>query len=902
MTSGGLVAFSAVLEPWAAIAAGAALLVLAVRRVLRGAGPPGASLDAPIPVSRERRLLAVLVVVALCLRLVGWDAALTPTWWFSEVSVLHVDKMLRDGSLWAVWNRQLASTRIDVAHQATAVLPLLAGLQALLGPRFGLSVVAGALVGALVVVLAWAFGREVRSQAFGLLFAALVAFSPLQLMWSRLSPMCTEAVAHVLAALLVGWLAGRRGSLPLALLTGVIAWTSLQQYYAARAALPVAVVGIVAGALRSWRGPRGVLLVCVAALAFGLAHRAVHGDAAVQGVWPTYRGYLGNKGERSLVDLVEQNAGPVVHEARTSIVRYLAQRRTGLDSDVRKPGIAEGGLASPAAGVLGLVGLVAVLRRFRRQWPWLVLAAIGLALPSLSAASARRMLLFDVAWCGLAAHGLLAAADGLGRRASYAARAGGVAATVVVLALWSTVAVFGLSAAMPADYAKHIPFGDAGFGDGVACRRCVEAARGWERDVANGAFVVLFDNDAFRENRTSPGGLPAYGKIAALAAGRPRAFVEGYGLMAAWDPEPPTPGMTFDRTASTFVDELESRMDAVAPRRIVWHFERPTAWERWLAGRLQAAGAVRETFATPLGPGDGIRLLMSVARRPQAMAVLRDAAGGLPPGATSCFTLDDAGASPSPGVVFLLGAPAVGDAQGPPRWIVASWQHHRYGAHELSTSTTPVGARVSGPEGAERVELLCEDGDTTVIDVPSLRRSDAPSNVPGRSFGLGCGAWAAGHWWLVESFTGRVVSLHPAVTAVPPGAWIGVAAGPSGQLVLASATQEILLFDPARPAVIARFPARVPPTVRVGVDECTPIAVGSGWIAVANLRTAVMAAYSFSGRALGAQRLDRLDAGRWPSTIGGAGRYLGVASEAGVRTFEVTLDPACAVDAAPSQP
>src|SRR5262249_10124264 len=156
-----------------------------------------------------------------------------------------IDKMLRDGTLWTVWKRQLATTKIDVAHEATTILPLMAGLEVLLGPRFGLSVLAGALIGTLLVVLAWAGGRQMRSEAFGLVLAALVAFSPMQLMWSRLSAMCTESVAHVLLAFLVGWLAGRRGSILLAVVAGLVAWTSFQQYYAARAAVPLAIVGIV---------------------------------------------------------------------------------------------------------------------------------------------------------------------------------------------------------------------------------------------------------------------------------------------------------------------------------------------------------------------------------------------------------------------------------------------------------------------------------------------------------------------------------------------------------------------------------------------------------------------------------------------------------------------------------
>jgi len=153
----------------------------------------------------------------------------------------------------------------------------------------------------------------------------------------------------------------------------------------------------------------------------------------------------------------------------------------------------------------------------------------------------------------------------------------------------------------------------------------------------------------------------------------------------------------------------------------------------------------------------------------------------------------------------------------------------------------------------------------------------------------------AGHWWAIEPMTGKLVSTHAAARTVPAGPWIGIAKGPAGELVLASAEQEILVWDPARRTAVARFPARVAPSVRDTVDECTPLAAGADWIGVANLRTSVLSAYDWSGRDLGTVRLGVvLPGNRGLSTIGGAGRYLGVASGTFVRTFEVSVDPACA--------
>jgi hypothetical protein len=902
MTSGMLLALWARVEPWIAIVLGAAVVIVGAD-VLFTERPERVrpSFDAPLAVRTERRLLMVLLGLAVLVRVVGWESAWTPAWWFSEVMILPVDKMLHDGTLWATWMRQLAATRINVAYEATTVLPLLAGLQTLLGPRFGLSVLAGALLGSIAVLLAWALGRQMRSPVFGLVFGAFVAFSPMQLMWSRLSAMCTESVVHALLALFVGYLAGRRGSFWLAIVTGVIAWTSVQQYYAARASLPLAVVGIVAGGQRSWRLGRSLALVLAAGLAFGTVHRAVHGDAFTQSLWslwPSYQGYVGNKGERSLVDLVEQNRDAVLNESRKTLDFFFLKRRTSWESDARLGGLENGGLCLAPVAVLGGLGFFAVLRRFRRQWPWLAVAVIGFAMPALSTTSARRMLLFDLAWCGFAAHGLLAVVDGLGRRFSYGAQVRIAIGIMITLALSATFAVFGLSAVMPGTYGKHIPFGDAGFGDGIACKRCLEAAQGWQRDIAAGAFVVLFDNDAYRENATSPGGLPSYGKIASLAAGLPGRFVEAYALMSNFDP---FLGRAFE-PSSTFTQELAARIERASPRRIIWHFERPTPWERTLANRLQTAGGEFETFDTPLSPYGGIRVTTPWEQRAAALALVDELTASVESQGGSCFELIERKASRFlEGPVFVL-ATADPGVEEPPEWLATSGNQHRLGPHSFATPTEPIGAHLVSPAGAsQRLELIDSSGKVNRTEVSSLQHEDVPSGLPppGTRYGMSCAAYVAGHWWAIEPMTGRVVSSHPAARAVPDEPWIGIAAGPSDELVLASAEQSILIFDPGGGEVIRSFPGRVPPTVREWGDECTPVVVGTDWIGIANLRTTLLSLYTLTGRDLGTQRLDRVvSPGMGISTIGGAGRYLAIPSTGSVRTFEVRMDPACTTTAA----
>jgi hypothetical protein len=407
---------------------------------------------------------------------------------------------------------------------------------------------------------------------------------------------------------------------------------------------------------------------------------------------------------------------------------------------------------------------------------------------------------------------------------------------------------------------------------------------------------VLFDNDSVLENRTSPGGLAAYGKIAALAAGAGDRFVEMYGLMANFDLEPPVVGRMFDAATRSFADELAARIEQTKPTRIVWHFERPTTWERWLAARLRDAGGTVETFATPLAPHDGIRVVTPGDRRDVALAIIADLAIGLgPTPVPACFRLQARETSVGSGPVFLLATDDPG-LTAPPEWLLGSWSEHRYGTFRFTTWSPVMGARLLAVPGAfRRAWLLGTHGDLTAVDLPSMHAQSVPAVFPGIQAGLNCGAWAGGQWWAIEPMSGRVMSTHPAAAGVPSGSWIGIAGGRPGELVLASAEQEVLIYDLASKSAIARFPARVSPSVRDAVDECTPLAVGDDWIGIANLRTSVLSLYDRSGRDLGTMRLDFLLPGpRGLSTIGGAGHYLGVSSGTTVRTFEMHVDDACA--------
>ena len=471
MSSGSLIASSPILERALVVATAALVLVLAFLAARRCRGTAAPDLDAPVPWPTELALLGVILAFGALVRTVGWDDQITPVFYASEVSQLHVAKMLDAGAFWATWTHLLRTYQAAWPHESALVMPVYVLFQRLLGPSFGLPLLVGAVFGVAAIVLAWLLGRASRSQAFGLVFAAFVACSPLEVSWSRLGGHYIAASPHILLALLCGYLAGRRRSMLWALLAGVVAWVSLYHYYAARVAIPLAGAAIVRGcqdAHASWTR-RVVLVTLFVATIAGVFYELEFGGA-VKAFWPSYLGYVGNRGEQSLSELVTRNVDYVRDQGRETLSRYFFRTRSG-NAVAWDWGLENGGLCLAPLAVLGAVGLLASLWGVRRGWLWLAVLAAGIALPSLSRPTARRFQVIDSAWCALAAHGLLALSRILGRGVSYRAAATIVGGVSGAIALWSATAVFTLADALPHGGAQPIPFGESGFFDGLACRR-----------------------------------------------------------------------------------------------------------------------------------------------------------------------------------------------------------------------------------------------------------------------------------------------------------------------------------------------------------------------------------------------------------------------------------------------
>src|SRR5262245_58122630 len=898
MSSASLIAFSPVLERAIVGGAAASILVLAILAVRRRRGPTAPDLDARIRRRTELVLLGVILAFGTLVRTVGWNGQLTPVFWFSEIAQLHAATLLEQKAVWAAWTKLLHTYQVAWTYESAIVLPVYVLLQRLLGPSFGLPVLVGAIFGVAAIVLAWLLGRVSRSQAFGLLFAAFVASSPLQISWSRLGGFFIAASPHVLLALLCGYLAGRRRSVVWAVVSGLVAWASLYNYYAARVAIPLAGAAIVRGCQdshASWT--RRIVLVTLFVATIAGVFRTLEPGGLQSAFWPSYGGYVGNRGEQSLSDMVTRNVDYVRTQGGEALARYFLRTRSGPSLAWGGWGLTQGGLCLAPLAVLGAVGAIAALWGFRRGWLWLAVLAAGLALPSLSVPSARRFQVMDLAWCALAAHGLLALARILGRgisRRAAATVAGGVSGAI---ALWSATAVFTLADALPHGAGQPIPFGESGFLDGIACRRCVEAAREWQREIADGALVVLFDSDLYRENRTSPGGLATYGKIAALAAGTSGRFVEGYALLRDFDTEPPAPGPLYRKGFTNAADYLRQEIQGSAPTRIVWHFERPTPWEQWLARRLAAAGGHVRVFPTPLAPAVwplGIQVVTPPDAWEATLAVVRGLTTGSTGPESKCFALAPRGATDAPVPAFVVaGAPTAG-GDGPPQWLTGGYREVAFQGRRWSVDM-PIALAVDEPGGSTaRLDVLGKSGLRTLIDLPSGQRRQARLPLPIR-YGRDCSARIGEHWWVVEPVSGRLMTTQPDTAWVPQAPWMGITRGPDGELILASADQTIVVLDVGARREVARFPAAVSPSRIVDTDECSQLAAGRGWIATLDNLDSVLSLYDPQGRPLGTRRLDTVAMTFAPriSGLGAAGRYLGVGTETQVKSFEVTIDHSC---------
>jgi hypothetical protein len=839
----------------------------------------------------ELAWLAVILAAAAFTRLLGAREWLTVPFSFSELTPLFVADMIERGVLWQEALARFGQYQAGSIDKSATVLPIAATFQLVLGPSLDLPVLIGAFYGVASVLLAWLLGRSVVGPSFGLVFAALLAASPLQLVWSRLGGIHATSVTHVLLTLWCAYLAGRRRSLALAIVAGLVVWATLYQYYAARVAIPLALAFLIAG-LRDGRASllRGAAVLAVTMLTLVAIYAAARPAGLKETLWPSFSGYVGNRGERTIGEALRESVAPIVAEAPTTFRRYFRADRAAAEPDtpVIRWGMQYGGLCLAPIALLGLIGCLRAVVRCRSEWPWLLFAAAGLAVPLLSVTTARRFVVFDAAWCALAASGLLAILHSPLSRAVSAR--GLVAIGAVVLALvtgWAFATVVVLHGVVGPRHFQPIPFGESGLGDGLTCRRCMQAASEVRDDVARDRLVVLFDTDLMRENPTIPGGLPLYGRLAALEAGRPKHFVEFYPLMANRSVPPLERGRYFDPATSDFAAYAIDRIEDARPEAIVWRFERPTQWEMWLAERLAGAGGEATTFSTALSVIPGVRVTTPWSAREAAFAVLRELA--TEPGRERCLDLEAIENADHPFPILSVAGPAE-RATTPPHWMVGSWSKVALDDFASADGARPIGLGVDGV--SRRVHELDQAGNDIAYDLAAGSRTTQPTALI--DVGLGCAVRAASAWWAVDPTTGTLRTTDTSGGALPAGRWSGIANDGPDRIVLASGDQQLVVFDVRTRHEVRRFPAVVSPSRRATVGECSLLAAGTEWYATANPMTSRLTAYDREGRRLGSLDAAKLRPSLGPlSAITASGPYLAIVQGGRVATTRLRVAPEC---------
>ena len=811
----------------------------------------------------EGLALLSILLLAVVLRVVKWDEGIPGTIYAGEVITARADLLIRRGGFMSHWWSLLRQPNPGgTLYDSLVIEPFVVGFQWLFGGRIHSIALAGAVYGVTSVALAWCLGRLLRGSHFALLFAAFVAVSPLQIVWSRLGYRAVAAIPHVLAVLVLTVMSCRTRSRILAVLAGVLSYLTVYNYEASRvvfALSPLAAWTVLRDRPRFWWTFTSFTCIFVATVLL-LASTLSMGTLR-QTVWPNYGGYAGNMGEKDVVELVRRNYERYADEGLKSLRDYFVLNRYDrggqrlpmwLDSP-REPsqvgwGAQYGGLVFFPVTLLGLVGALGILirRRALDVWHWVLF--LGISMPALGCASARRLIVFDLGWCALAGEGaLLLRESRVFRQIRPTVAAGAVAVFILCMGTWSFAVMYILRGTETSPI-YHVPFATGCVADITTCPRCVAVGKQWENDIRKGALVVLVDSDLDRENPTRPAGLPLYGQLAAIAADKREAFQELYPIL--WDVNTSPEFRTYYAKRGDIVPFLSRVISEVRPTKVIWHAERPTAWDRKLATDLSAIGGRLEFFETPLSSGGGFRVETDRALEARVLDLIqRWATGRAESPQSSCISHELVETK-------KLSLPSHLVAPAPPSWISTSWPGLEADGQTWRVPDV-VGFALETDASGERIaHVLTWDGADHAHGWPAGERTSARYHAGLWPIGLHCAAFRGnGEWWVVQPEFGKLLRSRPRespleVRWAPEISWMGVTVA-GGEVVLAAVAQEVVVLDVEHERIRERFPARVLPNRVLHFGECTQVLRGPSWIGVFDHPANSLDFYSDEGKALG---------------------------------------------------
>jgi hypothetical protein len=798
----------------------------------------------PPPLSRRAELgwLAGIVAVAAVCRLAGLSENFTPAYWDAASNTVMVDQMLKGPGFVAI----LRSLALEFQGHSyftnfRLLLPMATVVQRTLGPSFELQAYLGAMFGLTGIILAWLLGRLYRGPLFGLLFAACLSTSLIQLLWSRIGGPYLSGVPHILAVCILGFEAGRRNNVVFALLAGVLASLCLYTHYQARVCFPLAYVAVLAGAARRPRplGPIVVQGVVVTAAIVGMLAYLSPGHLLAP-IWPNMGGDVGNQGETSVAELVQKNWAPSVARFWECLHLLFVDHRGSRDE--WGWGLERGGMILEVTIALGAIALVASVVQPTRDVLPLAITGLGFAIAILSEAQSRKLIVFDMGWQLLAAVGLYEVLRRVPVRRLRALVLGGAVAYVFT-ATWSfaALAVTTLRAGM-----LEIPFRQFVlplFGDAFDAPRTLPVARRWADWMRQDHAVVFMNTDNFATN------FATYGAIAELDAGRDGYFFP-YHLLDS------SAGLPSDHLSqvisrpSPFPQSLAEAIRTTGARGVVFWFERPTQWDEWLIRELAARGGSVERWPTAAfderwgAPSASVVVeeaaLDTVLAAFGALDVARDGRGDV------CLSLapTEQRVPPSPSVSTVMRVMPPG---GPARWVFVATE----GVFDGPDPLPGIGRAVGVAAVAGGLAMMDQQGNETTLDVADglrIRSATPRVQVGDHSVGASCAARVGDDWWLVDPVRGTVLSNQP-TDWIPARPWVGLTADGSGRLLLAAADQHVVVVRPETRRVEREFPARIWPSFRLqDFGSCTALRMLGGYVASFGLSDGLLALYSPAGK------------------------------------------------------
>jgi len=310
---------------------------------------------------------------------------------------------------------------------------------------------------------------------------------------------------------------------------------------------------------------------------------------------------------------------------------------------------------------------------------------------------------------------------------------------------------------------------------------------------------------------------------------------------------------------------------------------------------VAAGGELRE-FETPLSAIHGIQVVTDWSHYSGASQVLRELSGREDEAKRDCLLLEEVATRSYPDdPVHITAADSPSDR--PPEWLVSGPSTSQYRNFVFPDGPPPIGVQVDVHEGTGTtyVHTITGSGEYRIYELPSLSITDQPIAFPSEQGG-DCAARVASNWWVVDPTHGTLFTTDPVPGWIPARQWTGIAQGPGEQLVLASADQELWVFDAVERRLLRRFPAAVWPSRRFWVNECSQVVAGSDWYATFNHMTSLLTVYDREGRWMGSRRLNEMLNVRYtPSmkSVAGAGGYLAVSVAGTVKTLRVTFAKQC---------